>query len=714
MARIIASGETNTIIELSGREVKEGQVSRFQEFGIRNTEPMAGGGQRVIVSTRLLRRRFRGEFREGSRFDPEEGVIDLPQKRVTTEQVSEAPQKTIPVKDDKLAPFKQPTFISKTGTTQITRQGGVSVRKPPSWYSYTPQARAIQREKDISDVSRIYEKATPQEQLGLRTKALLSPRGWEFIGSGVGQYFGKKTPKDVTISYMLGVSKLQPITETQTYLTRGGVSPYGFTYKQREVVVTPEEQTRRSAVFENPFTELGMLYVGGKVLGVASRVPKVVSFLSTGTRAQAVGDIGKVAGGVYVAAESVTAGQYFAKDEYAKGFGTVFRTTGTLGAISMGFKSGEKAGELIRIRREALKLGKVGEITPSEAEIITVGTRTSVPRAKFLREPEAVDVISLKGVKQQAAFKEIRPEEEIFGGIAQEVGMIEPIPRIDIDVAVRDVTRIKPLKEAGVKDVKDIEMLRGFMFREPPIKTPAGRTVTSYRESYMRKLSASVDPQRLARKGKRDILDVQRFLKAERPKGLSERIQRYTPQRDVIRDTTRLKTDYSYLPQRTKITPSYLPSSPRITPSILPSAPSKPSGVSVVPSRPPLVPSRPSAKDYYGLPPSRPPSKPPSRPSYRPPSRPSYAPSSRSFLKPSEMVYSPTATITPPKKHIGYYMPEIPEGIRRARKKRKGEISLRRGYAPSLIGVLSPVTLKEAPKVLQTGVGVRYRVKKKK
>ena len=662
------------------------------------------------------------------------GEVDLNGNVVKTPQqlATEAGQQPLPYREEPKEPislFEEPTFVSKDGTTTITRQGGTSLSKP-----IMPSPLAM-RDERIERAKAVYEKATPAEKLGLRASTLLSSHGFEFISSGFTQYFGGTKPEEVTIGYISELGALKPRYETR-YFPESSSTGMGFEPKPRKVLVSPEEQAATSAAFQNPVTEFGSLYLGGLALGTVSRAPAVVSYLSKGTRAVTLGDIGKVATGVYLGSEGITAAGYVSQGDITKAGGTILRTAGTLGALGMGFKEGEKAGELLGIQRKATELAKTGKITPQTEMEIKQATsdifgRKIPKKSAFATRPEEVTLTVPKetGGFRKATFAEKLKVTEtvketggtLYGSFPQEAQIKPELRRVvkDIDIGIpKGTSKAELSKNAGnIKlDIKPKTRLKEFIFYENPIELPGGTKAEPLRVQLARKITGATTPSRTIRKGGIEEYDVSRILKSQAEADILQGKKISPTRRAILERPLRERpieaarfepSDYSYLPQRTKITPSYLPKVERMRGSYLPSS-----------ERPSLLPSIPSSK-LSGLPGNYPtigkiPSMLPSRPSNRPPSRPSGLPSTY-----------PSLTRSRPSLIGRYPIAERPQKaasksiIKFDRTKtfksieiNKSNISLKAGYAPSLIGAISSRTIKKAPKGILTGVEVRYKVKR--
>lgn len=817
MARVTQATSQNVRIRASRKEIQAFRESGKSAKLIQDNTIILTQGQFIAA--------FGSIGRAGQEFDMfsgqfvQEPVISKP---VARPRPSDIPKEYWGTSSERYGQVSPSGRIEKT-PAQIAEQAGQEPLKPPERKIEAAEgkptpAKAIvevaervqaktERARKLEIARGIYQRATPSEKLGLRSTTLLSDRFWEFIASPItSTLFGKKTPKEITVEHIAELRELKPITVTQTYLAPGGRSPFGVTYKEREVIMSPEQQAMQAAAFENPVTELGMFYLGGAALGGLTRAPRVVSFLTKGTKTEvaarslAVQDISRVAGGVYVGAEGIEAGTQFQRGEYAKALGTVLRTSATLGALVKGFGEGEKASELIRIRRSATELAAEGKITrqtelevkqatvdiferkiparsiyetPLEDVTATIAQKggireaTKAEKVKLLEATSEADTLLSGSWPQESQIKLSlrRSVKDLDMGVKTEAltggGKFRRRPltkELDIHHKLLGREEIMPWREhraiheaagdlapsqksiiqmagADIKtDIHDISYLKGFIFYKKPIRVGRGQQIETLEVQLARKITGVTTPARRIRKEGLEEYDVSRILQsqAEAAKVVGKRltpfqrilIERPLPKRPIERIIE--PSDYSYLPQRLKIIPSYLPSKlpslmpsglPSLTPSGFPSG--RPSGISP-PSRPSVLPpyTPPIIRGGYMPPPPPPPSK----------IGDSYTPSSKKYRLP----YTPPPPTPPPSIIRGGYTPPpsigddyiprdyytpppvLASGIKVMKKKKLRGVFLDPGYAPSLIGALSPRRIKKVPTRTQTGVGVRFRVKMKR
>ncbi len=354
---------------------------------------------------------------------------------------------------------------------------------------------------------RTFARQTPLERTITKTSAIISPRGEEALGASVLSLFGEDEPFK-----QVGIKQVR----AQQKATREG--------KEFEFAL-------ESGVF-NPITETVALTTGGGfAIGAVSRTAKGARIF--GSKA------GKVIFGGATGAFTGKQAIDIVGDPTPRSIGGGIVTGATLFGIGRRASTlkGERFGfAKFEAPREASKLFKAGKITEPEAKIIKAGAKGVFGIEKTGKVRPLEDVLITRGGRsglervprreQRRVLAEIRSQRgTIFGSFAQEAQFPAGKARAakDIDVIVGTEAGKKSLEKVTgqslgldikVRGTEREKEFQKFLFKESETGI-GGIKITSLREQFGRKLFGSIDPQRLERKGKQEIIDVGRILKLQ-------------------------------------------------------------------------------------------------------------------------------------------------------------------------------------------------------
>lgn len=666
MARVTAATSQNVRIQASAKEVQAFRASGQSAKLIQGNVILLTQGQFVSA--------FGRTGRIGQSFDIFSGqfVTAAPEPELEEQLITEAGQ------------LGRPAIVPAIGAG--VRPSGEIIREIPARVTRAPPLETIGIGAGVQpslmprrEAEEIFERATPIEKAGLIGTTLLGPRGFELLGAipslppiepgrppkplfetiferqafeAPKPFEAEIMPEEVVFRRIEDLLKFEPEKVT---IRRPVPKGLGIEFKEFELELPREFVAAKEAAVTGPIFEIETFFLGGAAFGAATRIPRVAKVLTT----PFVQDIGKIASGVFLGREAISTGEIFAEGRVAEARGRALSLGAGLFALGKGFRVGERVGELkIGIPKKAEALVKRGLIPKRAEEIIKFGAEKGFefPRTtRFLTEPEEVAILGARPGVQRRVLAEIKAERaEIFGSVAQEAQLAKASRRLvkDIDVAVSGsraqvsaAKRVFKKAAAGeIKlDVKEKARLEEFLFREKPIITPRGQKITGLREQALRKLTGAVTEQRIARKGLKEVEDLERIIrqtvsgKKVAGKPLTKAEQKFIGARPFkapkVKPIKEPSIPSSLLPSKLprSLIPSaigvksFLPSRlrpskvPRRAPSLLPPRMLLPSFLPPkLPRLPPsiLPPKRPPSR----LPPSLPPSRlPPRLPPFRPP-----------------------------------------------------------------------------------------------
>lgn len=234
---------------------------------------------------------------------------------------------------------------------------------------------------------KIYEKADPGTRILLHVRTLLSPAGYEYVGSAVKTFFQAEGPAGASTVYAL--DKIFPGIKPMDTVVKENLSEHvrrqELNLKHRILgVEIPEELV--SAV-HNPATDIGLMFLGGAGLGKFALTKIGGKILGhTATKAGLIA----LAGG-YVVERSMKVQSLRAKGKGGEALGTAATAITGLAAGIVGFKT--------QISYSTPKAVGEVKITASEMRGVSfskqIGKETSISRGKF--EITKGDLAGLRG-----------------------------------------------------------------------------------------------------------------------------------------------------------------------------------------------------------------------------------------------------------------------------------------------------------------------------
>lgn len=693
----VRKGKSQSTYVVTGDHMSERELTAYLEEAKIPYNRIYFGSGRYYVKVASRAPQIRGVYQEETVYVDEAGL----------------PISRSPDLDESGQPISRSPEAYKSTTQQVAEMTPEERREAYLRGSTGPTTQTIGKE--------VYSRATPTEQVGLHAQTLMSPRGWEYLGSYPASVFfeGQRSPQDIVEENLGTIYKMTP-EERRSYVT--------------------------TSMFVNPPAEVGYAVATGIVGGVAvSAVPRIGAVV--GSKAGTAVAVGLT--GAYAVSKGGEIVYHVQHDDYSKAFGTGFQVIGEVGGVVKGWRMGQRIGGDYLLGKTDPALGKASDIAK----------RVENTKSEWIREPENVDIMQLRNMpktKRLSVFDTIKGEKAtIFGSVSKET---QHMPGLRGSAADVDLAAPKPgelqrallpkvrgsrpkgssiINERGhLFDIKAESRLTSFPRTKPKLRTPRESKITRLDEEMWRSLFGAI--QRGGREGWQGAKDINRFYKAARTLGESKRIQaeqatimrarRLRMAEEVIEEIElfriespkiserlRLKFEGGKIIEEPQFVESYIPRGVRS--SIIPRSSRIPSSnirfSNIRPSA-----ARPTVSSLLG-------------PEYNPTASRitatprsvfrggSGSPPTTSSLLPPRGSYPPPRGNPPSYINIGEPPPAptpkeefLPSGRRKIPSLSPGRLVLAKGYSPSFTGIVSGKSIKKAPSI-STGLGLRPPARKK-